>query len=91
MTKNELVAKIQEKAGLESKAAAGKALDAILDSVKDALVDGDGITFTGFGTFKVVERNARTGRNPQTGEEIQIPATKSVKFNVGKVLKEAVK
>ncbi len=91
MTKAELIAKIQEKAGLESKAAAGKALDALIDSITEALADGESIALVGFGTFKVSERAARTGRNPQTGAEIQIPASKVVKFTVGKTLKEAVK
>lgn len=91
MTKAELIAKIQEKAGLESKATAGKALDALIDSIQEALADGESIALVGFGTFKVTERAARTGRNPQTGAEIQIPASKIVKFTVGKTLKEAVK
>lgn len=91
MTKAELIAKIQEKAGLESKAAAGKALDALIDSITEALAAGESIALVGFGTFKVAERAARTGRNPQTGAEIQIPASKIVKFSVGKTLKEAVK
>ncbi len=91
MTKAELIAKIQEKAGLESKAAAGKALDALIESITEALSAGESIALVGFGTFKVSERAARTGRNPQTGAEIQIPASKVVKFTVGKTLKEAVK
>ncbi len=91
MTKAELIAKIQEKAGLESKAAAGKALDALIESITEALASGESIALVGFGTFKVTERAARTGRNPQTGAEIQIPASKIVKFTVGKTLKEAVK
>lgn len=91
MTKAELVVKIQEKAGFDTKAAAGRALDAVLDSIQETLSKGDGITFTGFGSFKVVQREARTGRNPQTGKKIKIPATKVVKFSAGKNLKEAVK
>ncbi len=91
MTKAELISKIQEKAGLESKAAAGKALDATLEAISDALAGGDSVALVGFGTFKVAERAARTGRNPQTGKEIQIPASKTVKFSVGKNLKDAVK
>lgn len=91
MTKTELIAKIYEKAGLDSKALAGKALDATLQSIQEALAGGDSVTLVGFGTFKVSERAARTGRNPQTGAEIQIPASKAVKFSVGKALKDAVK
>jgi DNA-binding protein HU-beta len=91
MTKADLIAKIQTKAGLETKALASKVLDATLDAIKEALVDGDAVTLVGFGAFKVSERAARTGRNPQTGKEIKIPASKSVKFSVGKGLKDAVK
>lgn len=91
MTKADLIAKIQEKAGLGSKAAAGKALDALLEAIQDALAGGDSVTLVGFGSFKVVKRAARKGRNPQTGAEIDIPASKAVKFSVGKALKEAVK
>jgi len=91
MTKVDLIAKIQIKAGLETKVLAGKALDAMLDAIKDALVQGDSVTLVGFGTFKVSDRAARIGRNPQTGKELAIPASKSVKFSVGKILKDAVK
>ncbi len=90
MTKADLINIIQSKAGLETKAAAGKALDATLDAISEALAGGDAITLVGFGTFKVSERAARTGRNPRTGEEIQIPAAKTVKFTPGKRLKDAV-
>jgi len=91
MTKAELIAKIQEKAGLNSKVAAGKALDGVLDIIFETLADGEKLTLTGFGTFKVANRSARSGRNPQTGKKIQIPVSKSVKFSVGKALKDAVK
>lgn len=73
-----------------SKAAAEKALMAFTDGVKDALEKGETVTLIGFGTYSVVERKARTGRNPQTGKEIQIPAKKSVKFKAGKGLRETV-
>ncbi|MBQ3854757.1 MAG: HU family DNA-binding protein [Anaerovibrio sp.] len=89
MTKAELVAKIAEKAELTQKNA-GAALKATLDSIQEALVAGDSVQMIGFGTFKVSERSARTGRNPQTGEEIKIPAAKVPAFKAGKALKDAV-
>lgn len=89
MTKAELVAKMAEEANL-SKSDAGKALDAFLDGVADALKSEGKLTLTGFGTFMVSTRKARTGRNPQTGETIEIPEGKTVRFKVGKKLKEAV-
>ena len=66
-------------------------LDTFMDVVKDTLVNGDKIALTGFGTFEVAERAARKGRNPKTGEEILIPASKAPKFKAGKTLKDAVK
>lgn len=91
MTKAELVAKIQEKSGLPTKAKAEAALDAVIGSLREALAAGESVTFTGFGSFKVVQRAKRTGRNPQNGKTITIPASKVAKFTVGKALKEAVK
>lgn len=90
MTKSELVEKIYAKAGLPSKAKAEEALDAVIDCLQDALVAGDSVTFTGFGSFKVNTRAARKGRNPRSGEEIDIPACKVVKFTPGKTLKDAI-
>lgn len=90
MTKAELVAKIADKANL-TKANAERALNAFLESVEDVLVSEKKLTLTGFGTFVVEDRKQRTGRNPRTGAEITIPATKVVKFRPGKLLKEAVK
>ncbi len=89
MTKAELVAKISEKTGL-SKKDSELALNAFMDAVKEALANGDKVSLVGFGTFEVIERAERKGRNPQTGEEITIPATKAPKFRPGKGLKEAV-
>ncbi|MDY7026049.1 MAG: HU family DNA-binding protein [Pseudomonadota bacterium] len=89
MNKSELIDSIATKADL-TKADAGRALDAVLDTVKEALVKGDSVTLIGFGTFAVKERSARTGRNPQTGKEIQIPASKVPGFKAGKGLKDAV-
>ena len=73
-----------------SKAAAGRALDAMIDSISGALKKGDSLTLVGFGTFSVRSRAARAGRNPKTGETIQIKASKVPAFKVGKALKEAV-
>lgn len=91
MTKAELVDVIRKKAGLETKAQTERFLDATIDSLIEALKKGDSVSFTGFGSFKVVQRAARKGRNPRTGKEINIPASKAVKFTVGKQLKESVK
>lgn len=90
MTKADLIGKIASKAGL-TKAEAGKALDAMVDAVKESLKKGDKVTLVGFGSFYVSKRKARKGRNPRTGQEIKIPATKVPKFTAGKSLKEAVK
>lgn len=91
MTKAELVDVIRKKAGLETKAQTERFLDATVASLIEALQNGESVSFTGFGSFKVVERAARKGRNPRTGKEIDIPASKAVKFTVGKQLKESVK
>ena len=90
MTKADLVVKIAEKTGL-TKANAERALNAFLESVEATLVTDGKLTLTGFGTFMVDERKARTGRNPRTGAEIKIPASKVVKFRPGKLLKDAIK
>lgn len=90
MTKADLVSKMADKAGL-TKTDAEKGLNAFLEAVQDTLVSEGKLTLTGFGTFAVEERKARNGRNPRTGEEIQIPACKVVKFRPGKILKDAVK
>ena len=66
-------------------------VDAVFEAVKDALVKGEKVAITGFGSFDVAERPARIGRNPATGEEIEIAATKTVKFQAGSALKDAVK
>ena len=89
MTKDELVAKIAEDAGI-SKKEAGEALKAVTSGISDALSKGETVTLVGFGTFSVSDRAARTGRNPATGEEIQIAASKAPKFKAGKALKEAL-
>jgi DNA-binding protein HU-beta len=89
MTKMELIAKVAEKAEI-TKAAAEKAVNATLSTITDALCEGDKVAFVGFGTFEVHERAARTGRNPQTGAEMIIPACKVPSFKAGKALKAAV-
>lgn len=89
MNKTELVSSIAEKADLTKKDAE-RALSAFFSSVEEALVRGEKVQLVGFGTFEVRERKARMGRNPQTGEEIQIDASKVPAFKAGKALKEAV-
>ena len=91
MTKAELVDVIRKNAGIDTKAKTERFLDATIASLIEALKKGDSVSFTGFGSFKVVQRAARKGRNPRTGKEINIPASKAVKFTVGKQLKESVK
>ncbi|MGD0918108.1 MAG: HU family DNA-binding protein [Thermodesulfobacteriota bacterium] len=90
MTKADLIANIGKEAKI-SKASAEKALNAFSGAVTKALKKGDKLTLTGFGTFSVAKRKARTGRNPQTGKEIKIPATRVAKFKAGNLLKSAVK
>jgi len=89
MNKSELVAKIAEGAEI-SKASAGRALDSLIGSVTAELASGGDVALVGFGTYKVNDRAARTGRNPQTGAEIQIAAAKVPAFKAGKALKDAV-
>ncbi|EBR7420657.1 DNA-binding protein HU-beta [Salmonella enterica] len=92
MNKSQLIDKIAAGADI-SKAAAGRALDAIIASVTESLKEGDDVALVGFGTFAVKERAARaarTGRNPQTGKEITIAAAKVPSFRAGKALKDAV-
>lgn len=89
MNKTELVAAMSEQTGL-SKKDAEAALKAFTDIVAEELKKGEKIQLVGFGTFEVSERAARTGRNPQTGEEMPIPASKAPKFKAGKALKDLV-
>uniref|UniRef100_A0A831UHG8 HU family DNA-binding protein n=1 Tax=Geobacter metallireducens TaxID=28232 RepID=A0A831UHG8_GEOME len=89
MTKAELVDAVAKSANL-TKAAADKAVGAVIGAVSDALKKGDKVTLVGFGSFEVSTRKARTGRNPQTGKEIKIAAAKVPKFRPGKALKDAV-
>lgn len=87
MKKNELVADVAERASL-SKADAGKAVDAVFQSITEALKTGDDVRVTGFGTFAATDRAASKGRDPRTGKEIDIKAAKVPKFRAGKPLKD---
>ena len=89
VNKTELIDNIAASADI-SKADAGRALDAVVDSITGALRKGDSVALVGFGTFAVKDRAARTGRNPQTGAAIQIPAARVPGFKAGKALKDAV-
>ena len=89
MKKAELAAIVAEKAGLTKKDA-DAAITAVVEAVTDALVKGDKVQLVGFGTFEVRERGARTGKNPRTGEVIEIAACKQPAFKAGKALKDAV-
>ena len=89
MNKSDLIDAIADAAGL-SKADAGRALDATVDTITSALKGGDSVSLVGFGTFSVRDRAARTGRNPRTGETIKIAASKNPAFKAGKALKDAV-
>lgn len=89
MNKQDLINKMAAEAGI-TKEQARTALQAFEHGVTEALVNGDNVQMVGFGTFSVSERKARTGRNPQTGEALQIPAKTVVKFKAGKGLEQAV-
>ncbi|SMB96227.1 bacterial nucleoid protein Hbs [Thermanaeromonas toyohensis ToBE] len=89
MTKAELVKAVAEKAGMSQKDA-GRALDAVLEAVREAVARGEDVRLPGFGAFVVRERAARKGRDLRTGKEITIPPAKVVTFRVGKLLKAAV-
>lgn len=89
MNKSDLIDAMAEAADIP-KSAAGRALEALTDSVAVALKNGDTVSIIGFGTFTVKERAARTGRNPQTGASIEIAASKTPSFKAGKALKDAV-
>ena len=89
MNKSELTDVIADEADI-SKAAAARALDAALNAIQGSLQDGEPVVLVGFGTFSVRERAARTGRNPRTGEEIEIAAARLPAFKPGKALKDAL-
>jgi DNA-binding protein HU-beta len=89
VNKNDLVGAVSAGTGL-SKSDSAKAVDAVFDSITDVLKGGSDVRLVGFGTFSVASRAASEGRNPRTGERIQIPASKQPKFKAGKALKDAV-
>ena len=90
MNKSEMISQVASRVSL-SKDEASAAVDEVLDAIQDALGNGDTVALTGFGTFSVRSRPARTGRNPQTGESIEIAASKSPAFKAGKTLRDAVR
>lgn len=90
MNKTDLIEKVAERSEVSKKDAA-KVVDVLFDSIKGALSSGDNVQLIGFGTFETRERSARKGRNPQTGQEINISASKVPAFKAGKTLKDAVK
>ncbi len=90
MNKTELIAALADKANL-NKRDAEKALNAFTDVVTETLIKGDKVQLVGFGSFEVKDRAARTARNPRTGDELTVPASKAPVFKAGKALKEAVK
>ena len=89
MNKNDLVSKVSEDTGL-SKSDSAKAVDSVIETITSELKSGGDVRLVGFGTFLVTKRKATTGRNPQTGAEIKIPAANVPKFRPGKALKESV-
>ncbi|MBU6500374.1 MAG: HU family DNA-binding protein [Patescibacteria group bacterium] len=91
MTKTQLVEEVMKAAGVETKAAAERVVEAVFDTILKTMSRGEEVAITGFGTFRVAKSAARQGRNPKTGETIQIAASTKPKFRAGKVLKEAVK
>jgi len=89
MNKAELIAKVSDKTGLTKKES-WNVIDAVTNTIKNALSNDEKVTLVGFGTFRLIQKKARRGRNPQTGEEIQIPAKKVPRFRAGKKLREVI-
>ena len=90
MTKQEFVGRVAEKSGLSARDA-GKAVEAFLESIQEALRSGETVNFTGFGKFTTADRKARTGVNPRTGERVDIAAARVPRFSAGSALKNAIK
>ena len=90
MNKQDVVSKIAKDTGI-AKTTAAAAIDSLIDGITRSLKKGDSVSFVGFGTFKVSNRKARTARNPQTGDAIQIPKRRVPRFSAGKALKQAVR
>lgn len=91
MNKKGLIEEVMKAAEIETKAAAERAVDALFETIVKTMGRGEEVAIAGFGTFRVYKRAAREGRNPKTGEKIQIKASVKPKFRAGKLLKEAVK
>lgn len=91
LNKQDIIDKVAEVDGVESKAAAKRAVDMVLNTIVDATANGDGVGIAGFGTFSPVDKAEKKGRNPQTGEEMIVPAATVPKFKAGKTFKETVK
>ena len=91
MTKDGLIEAVMKTAGIDTKAQAHRAVEGVFDTIVKTLGHGEEVAISGFGTFRIVKRAAREGRNPKTGEKIHIAASTKPKFRAGKVLKEAVK
>ena len=91
MTKQEILQALKKEAGLPTLASAEAAYESLFALIKKELAAGEKVAISGFGSFAVAERAARKGRNPRTGEEITIPASKAVKFTAGKAFKDALK
>jgi DNA-binding protein HU-beta len=90
MTKAELVKSLKEQAHLATNAQAEAVYEGVFNTLVESLRKGETVAISGFGSFKLVDRKARKGRNPRTGEEVSIPASKTVKFTPGKTLKESL-
>ena len=90
MNKNELIADVISRSGADNKSEVGRIVDATLDAISESLANGEDVRIVGFGTFSVAQRKATTGRNPRTGEPINIPASKRATFKAGAALKTAV-
>lgn len=91
MNKADFVTRLMEVVGSPTKAEASKYADAVIEIIRDTLIKGENITFTGLGTLRVADRAERTGRNPKTGETIKIPAKTTVRFVLGKEMKDRLK
>lgn len=89
MNRESLIKEVAEQASI-TRANSSKAIDAIFNAIQDSLKKGEPVSFVGFGSFKLTTRNARTGRNPRTGESISIPETRVLMFKAGSALKQAV-
>ena len=90
MNKNDLIADVVSRSGVDNKSEVGRVVDAVLETISNSLANGEEVRIVGFGTFSVAHRKATKGRNPRTGEPINIPASKQPKFKAGAALKDMV-